>query len=434
MPISPPVQITVPFATSGLKNTIPANTNNITGNAGYDAGFGAINMTPKTAGGIPPFGQDFNGIFFDVTTAIRFLEAGGSFPYSSAFSTAVGGYPLGAIVSRTDGTGLWRNTIANNTTDPETFGAGWQPEDAGSAAITMTNANVTLTALQAARSIIIITGALTANLNLILPGYAKQWLIINNCTGAFVVTVKTASGSGVSTAPGSTQLVYGDLTNINSSGSGRLLNIQTFNTPGSFTYTPTAGATSAVVEVQAGGGGGGGAAATAAGAFSLGSGGGAGGYSKTRIAYGLTSTSVTVGAGGTGGNSAAGPGGNGGSSSFGAFASATGGGAATATGASTGVPVQLNGAAGGLGSLGNLINSSGQGGGGYLATAVTNTLSGFGGASNFSGGGAARIANNSGIAGLYGSGGSGANSQANPGGGFNGGAGGAGIIIVWEYS
>lgn len=215
MSISTPVQITVPFATSGLKNPIPGAANPITGNAGYDLGFPAINMTPQTAGGIPPFGQDFNGVFFDLTTAVQYLEAGGSFPYSSAFSTAVGGYPLGAIVSRTDGSGLWRNTVANNTTNPETFGAGWQPEDAGSTAITMTNANVTLTALQAARSIIIITGTLTANLQLILPAYVKQWMIANNCTGAFTITAKTAAGSGIVISTLSSVQVYGDGTNIN---------------------------------------------------------------------------------------------------------------------------------------------------------------------------------------------------------------------------
>lgn len=214
MPISPPVQIAVPFATSGLKNTIPATTNNVTGNAGYDAGFGAINMTPKTAGGIPPFGQDFNGIFFDLTTAIQFLEAGGSFPYNSTFSTAVGGYPLGAIVSRTDGSGLWRNTVANNTADPEGAGTGWQPEDAGSTSVSMTNANVTLTRLQAARSIIIITGVLTANIQLILPTYVRKWLIVNNGTGNFTVTVKTAAGTGVVVRASSTRDVYGDGTNI----------------------------------------------------------------------------------------------------------------------------------------------------------------------------------------------------------------------------
>ena len=43
MPISVPAQITVPFATSGLKNAIPANANNTTGNAGFDLGFPSIN-------------------------------------------------------------------------------------------------------------------------------------------------------------------------------------------------------------------------------------------------------------------------------------------------------------------------------------------------------------------------------------------------------
>lgn len=214
MPISAPTQIAVPFATSGLKNTIPANANNTTGNAGFDLGFPSINMTATTAGGIPPFGQDFNGILFSITTALQYLEAGGSFPFNSTFSTAIGGYPLGAIVSRTDGTGLWRNVSANNTTDPEAGGAGWQPEDAGSTSVAMTNANVTLTPLQAARSLIVITGTLSASLNLIFPAYIKQWLVINNATGAFTVTAKTTGGSGVVISTGGTQIVYGDGTNI----------------------------------------------------------------------------------------------------------------------------------------------------------------------------------------------------------------------------
>ncbi|QHJ83117.1 MAG: hypothetical protein [Caudoviricetes sp.] len=216
MPISTPSQIKVPFATSGLKNAIPSESNPVTGNAGYDAGFPATNMTPKEAGGIPPFGQDFNGILFDITTAIQYLEAGMQFPYSSSFATAVGGYPLGAIVTRTDGTGFWRNTVPNNTTNPETFGAGWQPEGAGISTISMSNANVTLTALQAARPIIIISGTLTASLNLIFPTYQRQWLVVNNATGAFSVTCKTSAGSGVSIATGLSQSIYGDGTNIGS--------------------------------------------------------------------------------------------------------------------------------------------------------------------------------------------------------------------------
>lgn len=214
MPISTPTQITVPFATSGLKNAIPSTANPVTGNAGYDAGFPAINMTAKEAGGIPPFGQDFNGIIFDITTAIRYLEAGMQFPYSSSFATAVGGYPLGAIVTRTDGTGFWRNGVANNTTDPETFGSGWQPDGSGISSVAMSSANVTLTALQAATPIIAITGTLTANINLIFPAYKAQWLVVNNASGAFSVTCKTASGGGIAVATSTAQQLYGDGTNI----------------------------------------------------------------------------------------------------------------------------------------------------------------------------------------------------------------------------
>lgn len=417
MPISPPVQIAVPFATSGLKNTIPATTNNVTGNAGYDAGFGAINMTPKTAGGIPPFGQDFNGIFFDVTTAIQYLEAGGSFPYNSTFATAVGGYPLGAIVSSTDGTGLWRNVTANNTTNPETFGAGWQPEDAGSTSVAMTNANVTLTALQAARSIIFITGTITANIQLIFPTYVKLWTIINNGTGAFTVTAKTAGGSGVAITSGVVQAVYGDGTNIASSGSGRLLGApQVFSTAGTFTYTPTAGTNRVIVEVQAAGGASGGAPATGAGVSSLGGPGGAGAYAKSLFTSAFAGVTITVGAGGTGVSGAAGN--NGGSSSFGALVSCPGGiGGITAGPSSSVFEAASNNTAAPSG--GNIISAAGPRGQLTFSTAPTAIFFGLPGAS---------------LLGLAAGGGGPANGNTPSLAVKTGSAGDKGLVIVWEYS
>lgn len=397
MPISPPVQITVPFATSGLKNAIPASTNNVTGNAGYDAGFGAINMTTKTAGGIPPFGQDFNGIFFDLTTAIRFLEAGGAFPYNSTFSTAVGGYPLGALVSRTDGAGLWRNTIANNTTDPEAFGAGWQPEDAGSAAVTMTNANVTLTALQAARTIITITGVLTANLQLIMPTYVKQWLIVNNCTGSFTITVKTAAGSGVPTAISSVTKVYGDGTNVVPNidyGPHRMVVFGSGTTawvcpPGVYFARAViwgAGGTGAAGNGTTGGGGGGG-----------------GGYGEGwyPVVPG-TSYNAVVGVSGTPPTTSGANGISGGLSSFGAFITAAGGaggfgsaagGFGGSGGTVTGATFYVTGNSGGSGGTG-----FGGAGGGAFGSTGGNASATFGGpaqgiGSGGSGGNAASAGN-----------------------------------------
>lgn len=213
MSLSTPTKVSVPFATSGLKTTIPATSNNTTGRAGYDQGFPPINMTALAAGGIPPFGQDVNGILFDVTTAIRYLEAGNSFPYDSTFATAIGGYNAGAVVSRTDGTGFWLNTVASNTTDPEAGGSGWVPGyTSGVASVTMTGSNVTLTAAQYGKPIIVITGTLTANLNLIFPNIAGSWVVINNTTGAFTITAKTSAGTG--TVVSGVYQVVGDGTNI----------------------------------------------------------------------------------------------------------------------------------------------------------------------------------------------------------------------------
>jgi hypothetical protein len=171
-------------------------------------------MNDLNAGGIPPFGQDFNGIFYDITLAEQFVQAGGSYVYDSGFATAIGGYPLGALVQRSDGSGFWRNTVADNTTDPDAGGAGWQPEEAGITPVTMTSSNVTLTSLQAARNIIVITGTLTTNLNLVFPAYTKGWTVSNQTTGIFSITCKTAAGSGVIVSQSASTQIWGDGTNI----------------------------------------------------------------------------------------------------------------------------------------------------------------------------------------------------------------------------
>lgn len=212
MSLSTPTQIDVPFADLGTRTAIPAAANNTTGRAGYDFGFPPINSTPKVAGGIPPFGSDMNGILYDITVAEQFIQAGGSWPYDSAFATAIGGYPLGALVQRSDGSGFWRNTLDGNTTDPDAGGANWQPEEAGITPVTMTSSNVTLTSLEAARNIIVITGALTTNLNLIFPTYTKNWTVINQTTGNFSITCKTPSGAGAQAVGAAT--IVGDGTNI----------------------------------------------------------------------------------------------------------------------------------------------------------------------------------------------------------------------------
>lgn len=129
MSVSEPGKIITPWAESGLKNTIPPTANPATGRAGFDQGFSAINMTAKEAGGIPPFGQDFNGILFEITSVIRYIQAGGQPSFSSTLATAIGGYPSGALVLGGDGVTIWQSQVGSNMDNPDITPTNWKKVD-----------------------------------------------------------------------------------------------------------------------------------------------------------------------------------------------------------------------------------------------------------------------------------------------------------------
>lgn len=131
MSIAEPAKIITPWADTGSKNPIPQNSNNTTGAAGYDKGFPDITMTPPEAGGIPPSGQDFNGIFYEVTNILRYTQAGGHPTFSSTLAAAIGGYPKGAVVLGSDGLTLWQSKVDSNFTDPDTDPVSWVTLDIG---------------------------------------------------------------------------------------------------------------------------------------------------------------------------------------------------------------------------------------------------------------------------------------------------------------
>lgn len=221
-----PSKIPIAFATSGTKNVIPELASGITqpNDASFETGFPPVTMTSVSAGGIPPNGEDFNGAFFALSAILRWSNAGGLFKYDSAFATdaAVNGYPKGAVLESADGSTLWLCLNDNVTTDPDDAAStDWAPlASYGITAVAgLTNANVTLTPAQFSKPIITLAGTLTGNVQIIFPANKKQWTLINNCTGAFSVTCKTAAGSGI-IVPGSggIQLVFGDGTNILSQG------------------------------------------------------------------------------------------------------------------------------------------------------------------------------------------------------------------------
>lgn len=215
-----PTRFPIPFANSGTRTTIPtASQIGITpGAASLTDGFPprTFHALPPTSDGVPPFGADFNGIFYEVTGTQQWQNAGSTWPYDSAFSTAIAGYPMGAVLIRADGTGFWMSLVDANTTNPDAGGANWIPlNNYGVTALTgLAASNVTLTALQSAKTYITFAGTLTANINIIFPTLFKSWIVINNTTGAFTITCKTASGGGATADQGLMNEFYGDGTSI----------------------------------------------------------------------------------------------------------------------------------------------------------------------------------------------------------------------------
>lgn len=129
MSITRPTNLTQAFATSGAKNAIPDASSSP--NASYTDGFPPVTMMPLSAGGVPPEGQDFNGILFDITSHTLWVDAGGQYQFDATLSTAIGGYPIGMVLQNNAGTASYVSAVNNNTTDfnstPSSIGVSWIP-------------------------------------------------------------------------------------------------------------------------------------------------------------------------------------------------------------------------------------------------------------------------------------------------------------------
>lgn len=218
---------------------------------------------------------------------------------------------------------------------------------------------------------------------------------------------------------------------------GRLLNQQVFGTAGTFTYTPTAGTKTIVVDIVGGGGAGGGAVATGANG-SAGAPGTGGSFSRGIFAmatFGATAT-VVVGAAGVAAAGAAG--GNGGASSFAGTGLTAPGGPGGGVGSNGTPPLFAGGNVGtvGVGITGTIFLSPGWEGGLSLclATGVGQSTGGPGGNSPFGAGGGQVTASTAGLnATGHGAGGGGTANGASFG-NNTGGNGSPGLVIVSEFT
>ncbi|WP_368870074.1 gp53-like domain-containing protein [Proteus mirabilis] len=111
-----PKLISKPFAQNGQKNVIPEKyeTSMESNQATWDQGFGQITMLPVSAGGLPPKGQDFNGILNQISETLVHISKGGVFKFSADYAVAINGYPKGAILQSEDEKKYYQSLIDNN--------------------------------------------------------------------------------------------------------------------------------------------------------------------------------------------------------------------------------------------------------------------------------------------------------------------------------
>lgn len=112
-----------------------------------------------------------------------------------------------------DQSGTWGTTTNTN------LGTLLEASIAGRAAVSMTDADYTLTvangsADEARNMILNISGALTATRNVICPAVSKLYVVKNATTGGQSIILKTSAGTGVTIGPGLTSLVLCDGTNV----------------------------------------------------------------------------------------------------------------------------------------------------------------------------------------------------------------------------
>lgn len=120
-----PAKQSKPFGINGPRETILPTTPSGDNTASYESGFPPITMTLKSAGGLPPKGQDMNQILFELSALGRWASSGAKNTYDSAFATAIGGYPAGSYVLGDDLKTVYRCTTDGNTANPNSVTTGW---------------------------------------------------------------------------------------------------------------------------------------------------------------------------------------------------------------------------------------------------------------------------------------------------------------------
>lgn len=83
---------------AGGQHTSIQNTTTESGRASFQNGFPQETSTPIASGGVPPKRQDFNAMGYIPMSHNFFAQNGGLYTFNTSVSSAIGGYPKGAVL------------------------------------------------------------------------------------------------------------------------------------------------------------------------------------------------------------------------------------------------------------------------------------------------------------------------------------------------
>lgn len=180
---------------------------NLTESATYDVGVYQLETTDPVVGGSTGVS---NAPLKNLANRTAYLKQHLDALESSAagFATLVSPTFTGSPAAPTPALGDADTSLATTAFVQMTVGGYLSKSVAG-------GSNVTLSAIEAGNGILEFNGALTASINVIVPtSPTRPWIVFNNTTGAFGLTIKTSTGTGVTVPRLAKYLVYNDGTNV----------------------------------------------------------------------------------------------------------------------------------------------------------------------------------------------------------------------------
>lgn len=122
MSLTRPNPLLSKWAENGERIDVPnSGADHTNGHADIQTGFPKQTMISVLNGGVPPWGQDHNGILNRLSGDIQWTQAGGCPTFNQDLCNSIGGYPIGTILQTSDTSTpwvVWINLVDGNTNDP----------------------------------------------------------------------------------------------------------------------------------------------------------------------------------------------------------------------------------------------------------------------------------------------------------------------------